>query len=257
MNRFKTCKTAVFTIFFLFCCAYFAQAQTDNVRGKANNLTQNKNMNTLSVKKVKNADWKASELSKAFDKENIPFHLISNVNWPEYPYKPDVKFRIAHDGKNIFLNYQVEESDIKAVANEDNGKVWEDSCVEFFITFDEGKTYYNIECNCIGKILIGTGAGRNGRKHLPVESINRVDRWSSLGNLPLENQSGKWELSVIIPIDVFILNQLGSLNGLPAKANFYKCGDKLKVPHFISWNPIGSERPDFHLPQYFGEISFE
>ncbi|GHT13144.1 hypothetical protein FACS189426_17630 [Bacteroidia bacterium] len=249
----------IVTICFFFCFTYFVQAQADKLPLGANELLNNlnnKDMNTLLVKKVKNKDWKASELSETFDKEKIPFHAISNVNWSEYPYKPDVKFRIAHDGKNILLNYQVEESDIKAVSGEDNGKIWEDACVEFFVTFDN-ESYYNIECNCIGKLLAGTGAGRQSRKHVTAELLNHIDRWSSLGYLPLENKSGKWELSLVIPIDVFILNQLDSLDGLQAKANFYKCGDKLKTPHFLSWNPIKTERPDFHLPQYFGEIRFE
>ncbi|MDR0833533.1 MAG: hypothetical protein LBN93_05025 [Candidatus Symbiothrix sp.] len=212
---------------------------------------------SLLVKKVKNANWKASELSEAFDNANIPFQPVSYVNWPEYPYKPDVKFRIAHNGNTIFLNYQVEESDIKAVCNEDNGKVWEDSCVEFFVTFDGEPFYYNVECNCIGNVLIGAGAGRQDRKPIPAEYLNRIDRWSSLGNLPVQDKSGKWEVSLVIPKEVFMFDKLDSLAGLPAKGNFYKCGDKLKVPHFLSWNPIQSEHPDFHLPHYFGDLLFE
>jgi hypothetical protein len=214
-------------------------------------------MNTLLIQKLKAADFSASSLSASLDKEHIPFQPISHVNWPEYPYKPDVKFRIAHNGKNILLDYQVEESDIKAVCGEDNGKIWEDSCVEFFVSFDDGKSYYNIECNCIGKMLIGAGAGRQDRRHVPVEMLKRVDRWSSLGCLPLENQSGAWKLSLVIPVDMFILNPLESLDGLYAKGNFYKCGDKLKVPHFLSWNPIKSEGPDFHLPPCFGDLLFD
>jgi hypothetical protein len=74
--------------------------------------------------------------------------------------------------------------------------------------------------------------------------------------LPIENKSGKWELSLVIPIDVFLLNKLNTLDGLDAKGNFYKCGDNLKVPHFLSWNPIENEKPNFHLPQFFGKILF-
>ena len=36
-----------------------------------------------------------------------------------------------------------------------------------------------------------------------------------------------------------------------------KCGDDTAVPHFLSWNPIGAPRPNFHTPEYFGEIHFE
>jgi len=47
------------------------------------------------------------------------------------------------------------------------------------------------------------------------------------------------------------------LTGRRVKANFYKCGDNMKTPHYLSWNPIGTERPNFHTPDYFGTIVFE
>jgi len=199
----------------------------------------------------------ASEMSFVFDKENLPFNFITHVNWEEYPYKPNVKFRIAHNDKNILLNYQVEEADIKAVCEEDNGKVWEDSCVEFFISFDKDASYYNIESNCIAKVLVATGENKQDRMPVPTDYIKRIDRWSSLGKLPVENRSGKWELSLIIPIDIFLLNKINTLDGVRATGNFYKCGDNLNVPHFLSWNPIKSEKPNFHLPPFFGELLFE
>ncbi|KAA6330340.1 hypothetical protein EZS27_020937 [termite gut metagenome] len=214
-------------------------------------------MNALLIQKVKNADGKASGLSESLDKEKIPFQLISQVNWSEYPYKPDVKFRIAHNSKNILLNYRVEESDIKALCEEDNGKVWEDSCVEFFISFNEDDFYYNIESNCIGKIVVATGVDRYNRVPVPAAVINGIDRWSSLGNLPVENKSGKWELSLVIPVDVFLPSRINTFDGLQAKGNFYKCGDKLKVSHFLSWNPIKNDQPNFHLPQFFGKLVFD
>jgi hypothetical protein len=210
----------------------------------------------IRIRKLNNIDLKASELSTFLDNEKIAFNSISYANWLEYPYRPDVRFRIAHNGTNILLNYQMEESDIKAVYNYDNGNVWEDSCLEFFISFNDD-TYYNIECNCIGKIVVATGAGRNNRVPAPVTIIKHIDRWSSLGDLPFENKSGKWELSLVIPIDVFYLNELNIFDEKHAKGNFYKCGDNLKVPHFLSWNPIKSEMPNFHLSDFFGKLLFD
>ena len=213
-------------------------------------------MNRLSVKKLNDANVKASELSLVFDKEQIPFHSIECVNWADYPYKPDVKFRIAHNGTHILLNYQVEESDIKAVCTEDDGKVWEDACVEFFVSFPDYVFYTNIECNCIGKVLASTKIDKQHPLPAPFHLAGSIDRWSSLGSRPVENLSGKWEVSLIIPLKVFLLDTIHTFDGVRAKANFYKCGDRLKVPHFLSWNPIESERPDFHLPAFFGEINY-
>jgi hypothetical protein len=214
-------------------------------------------MNQLQINKLNLANAKASELSLAFYREKAPFHSIACINWPEYPYKPDVTFRIAHNSQNILLNYHVDELNIQAVCDKDNGKVWEDSCVEFFIAFGEDAFYYNIECNCIGKLLVAAGPDRLQRMPVPAKDLERIDRWSSLGGSPVENRTGAWEVSLVIPVDIFIRNSLSTLDKIQARGNFYKCGDNLKIPHFVSWNPIKSEHPDFHLPGFFGTITFE
>ena len=40
------------------------------------------------------------------------------------------------------------------------------------------------------------------------------------------------------------------------RANFYKCGDGTSVPHFLSWSHIETETPDFHCPEFFGNMHF-
>ena len=40
------------------------------------------------------------------------------------------------------------------------------------------------------------------------------------------------------------------------RANFYKCGDLTKHEHYISWNSVECEEPDFHRPEYFCELIF-
>ena len=194
-----------------------------------------------------------------FDEEKIDFQPIQCVNWAEYPYKPKVNFRIAHTQDSILLHFKVKEESIRARYGEDNGSVWTDSCVEFFsIPADDG-VYYNIECNCIGTILVGAGPARNGREHAPKEITALVQRWSSLGNVPFEEQADEsgWEVALIIPYKVFFKHQIDSLDGKEIKANFYKCGDELQTPHFLSWNPIEIEKPDFHRPDFFGTLEFE
>ena len=210
----------------------------------------------LTIQKI---NWnlpKAKELSFHLDKAFIPFHRIDTVNWESYSYCPEVLFRIAHTGEVILLHYRINESDIKAVCNKDNGKVWEDSCVEFFVSFSEG-SYYNIECNCIGTLLIGKGSGRReNRIRLPETLLKKVDRWSSLGDSPIENCSGDWEVSLVISKEIFYPEITETFDAIKAKGNFYKCGDNLKVPHFLSWNPVLCETPNFHQPESFGELFF-
>ena len=136
----------------------------------------------MKVKKISAANVEACSLPKLFDEEKIDFQSIQCVNWAEYPYKPKVNFRIAHTQNSILLHFKVKEERVRAKYGKDNGSVWTDSCVEFFSIPAGDGIYYNIECNCIGTILVGAGPVRNNREHAPKEVTALVQRWSSLGD---------------------------------------------------------------------------
>ncbi|MBQ1647521.1 MAG: hypothetical protein II047_03470, partial [Bacteroidales bacterium] len=63
-------------------------------------------------------------------------------------------------------------------------------------------------------------------------------------------------LKVFIPLKALWKSELKSLRGLHARANFYKCGDGLTVPHFVTWAPIATEKPDYHRPEFFADLLF-
>lgn len=216
-------------------------------------------MKSLLVKHINiNSSFSAEGVSRLLDENNIEWNAVDNVCWAkDFPYSPDMKFRIAHCGNSILLNYSVREKAVRAVAETDNGNVWEDSCCEFFFSPSADNMYYNIECNCAGKILFESGNTRHGRKRYPLDFVARIDRWSSLGNGIFEERScnDEWEMSLVIPVDMF--EGVSNLSGMVSSANFYKCGDKLKTPHFLSWNLVETPTPDYHRPEYFGKITFE
>lgn len=181
------------------------------------------------------------------------------MNWNEYPYCPKVEFRVAHTEDAILLHFKVTEASVRARYGEDNGSVWTDSCVEFFSIPAGDGIYYNIECNCIGTVLVGVGPQRNNREHAPADVTAQIQRWSSLGRTPFEERVEEvtWEVALVVPYTVFFKHQITSLDGKEIKANFYKCGDELQTPHFLSWNPIEIEQPDFHRPDFFGTLEME
>ncbi|MBB4037988.1 hypothetical protein GGR21_003914 [Dysgonomonas hofstadii] len=190
----------------------------------------------------------------------IPLNNISCVDWPDqYPSKPDVSFKIAHNGDFLFLRFFVEENEILANVTEDNGSVWNDSCVEFFLSIGDDPYYYNAEFSCIGTALLGYRKGREGAVHASKPVMEQIRRFSSLGADPIKKEQGefKWDLLVAIPVAAYWNSGLQTFKGLRAKANFYKCGDELTVPHYLSWNPVLTENPDFHVPRFFGEVEFE
>ena len=216
-------------------------------------------MKNLTVTKIDTTTSLSIKEAALLLERNTETEAIDILNWKNaFPYRPDIKFRIAHTGNEIWLKFYVQEKNIRAQETEINGDVYKDSTVEFFISID-GKNYYNFEFNCIGTPHVGYGPGRGNRTPILPEMINQIDIESSLGNQPFAEKSGdfSWEMMICIPIQCFAFDKVQSLNGLKATANFYKCGDETSDPHFVTWNAIDSENPDYHRPEFFGKISFE
>lgn len=200
------------------------------------------------------ADQTITGISSLLDTSDS--HALDQAPWPAFAYKPGVRFAVAHANDRIFIKYYVQEQTVRALYSHTNEPVYKDSCVEFFVSFDN-TSYYNFEFNCIGTCLAGFGNGRHHRSALPPEIIRRlkimtvVDRSGSD-----ENDDVKWQLTVVIPVTVFSHYSIDSLQGKTCSCNFYKCGDDLEQPHYLCWNKIDSPEPDFHLPGFFGAVIF-
>ena len=216
-------------------------------------------MKNLIIKKINASAVEASAVPALLDASGIEFNPIETVNWKEYPYQPSVKFRAAHIGHAVLLHYQVAEASVRAVATADDGRVWEDACVEFFLSPESNDFYYNLECNCVGKLLLHGGAAGTERPGASEEVLKSVKRWASLGTEPFEERVGEctWEVALVIPTSAIFRHSIESLDGKTMRANFYKCGDLLQTPHFLSWSPIDLPQPKFHCPEFFGEVVFE
>lgn len=214
----------------------------------------------MNVKRLDCLVSNAEEVPACFAANNVVYQPITNVNWKdEYPYQPNVDFAIAYTDEAVLLHYRVTEASVRATAGHDNGPVWEDACVEFFSMPGGDDVYYNVECNCVGTLLIGAGDSRTGRQHAPEAVLSQVSRWASLGNDGFEERIGEcsWEVALVIPFSAFFLHHISSLQGKSVRANFYKCGDKLQTPHFLSWSSIDLPKPNFHCPDFFGTLHFE
>jgi len=229
--------------------------------GRAERLGQNfKDM--LTVKKIsfpcKNPPIRLVE--KMLDSMEIDYYQIDKVNWPGYPYKPDVKFRIAYSQDEIYIQYVVKERYIRAIFSEDEGsQPYKDSCVEFFIIPADDNIYYNLELNCIGVGTFAGGPDRKNRHRFGKEITSLIRRDSSLGGVAFDTKEGEfdWKITIALPVKLFSLSKVEPLAGRVVKANFYKCGDDLPQQHYLSWWPILSEKPNFHTPEYFGALYFE
>lgn len=183
---------------------------------------------------------------------------IACCNWPgEYPYAPRVTFRMFHTGAFLMLRFEVAERYTAALVAEDNGRVWTDSCVEFFLRLDD-RGYYNFETTCIGRMLLGFRKTHADAVHAPEAVMRRILRTPSLGNAPFAEREGdnRWSVTLAIPPAALFRHELQSWDGLEASMNLYKCGDDLSHPHFLSWQPIAAPKPNFHLPEFFEQVRF-
>ncbi len=176
---------------------------------------------------------------------------VDQVGWPDdWPYCPETQGAIAHCNDGLAIRFHVRGFDLRAENLSDNGRQWEDSCCEFFVAGPAG--YYNFEINCIGKILGAMGPQREERTRQEPKALERIRRVTSLPVAPVD-RSGEictWDVAVLIPYDLF-----GAVpNTVSLRANFYKCGDLTAHPHFVSWAPVNSPKPDFHRPDSFGEL---
>jgi hypothetical protein len=192
-------------------------------------------------------------ISTLLDKE--PQQKLSYVPWTNYPYHPEVAFAIAYGSDAVFLKYHVREKHIRAVNSTPQSPVYQDSCVEFFIGFDNEPAYYNFEFNCIGANLSGYGADRADRTLIPVAITSQIRFKTHISN----SNNGdliSWQMTLTIPFTAFYYHTITSLQGQHAWANFYKCGDELPEPHFITWSNIQWPEPNFHLKECFGQVLF-
>ena len=190
----------------------------------------------------------------------LPENHIDTLNWPEeYPYRPEVSFRIFHNDAYLFIEYDVREKCTAALETVDGNDVYKDSCVEFFILPEGSAHYYNFEWNAIGTLCMSRRTGRHDPVHATKDVLSSVLTVSTYGRKAFSEVLGDnvWQLRVAIPCSALFGDSLKSRKGAQFKANFYKCGDALSTPHYVSWAPVETPSPDYHRPEFFRPVVCE
>ena len=184
---------------------------------------------------------------------------IDKVNWPnEFPKSLPVAVHIAHDNEKIYLYYEVQGEQLRTVNTHDFMSVWEDSCVEFFVQRKGEKLYRNFEFNAHGVLLASKRESKDAAEQLSLELMSSIERFTTIRHrYKGDAQVSDWTLYAEIPKEAIGFLDNEKLSQQSIGANFYKCGDETKEPHFISWNPIDTPKPNFHVPQFFGKLIFE
>ncbi len=197
-----------------------------------------------------------------------PWAAANELHVAEFPWfkggsKQATTARMLYDDKALYLQFACEDKNIWSEARPLNGTVCVDSCVEFFASPApaKGPHYFNFEANCCGQIHLGFGPGRGDRKLIDANLARGIRVATSVPG-PSKDESpadSAWWLAAALPYDAlsaFTGMTIRPDSGGTWRGNFYRCGGK-NNQQFACWNPVGTPGPDFHRPEYFGEIRFE
>lgn len=185
--------------------------------------------------------------------ESLPKAPISNVQWLEAE-GIQAWAQLCYDEKNLYVRLEAEEEHILKRYRGENDPVCMDSCLEFFFSAQEkGNRYFNVEINPYGACYVGFGRLRRQRCrliHPRMKKLLKIRTFVTEKGWGVEYAIPVWFLEVYSP--GFSLHPGKKLRG-----NFYKCAEDSVTPHFITWNKVDYYKPDFHRPEYFGQLIFK
>ncbi len=198
----------------------------------------------------------------AVDFSKIPALNIHNSLWDKYGYAPVSMGQFCYDDTALYVKLTSYENEITGRYTHMNDPVYTDSCLEFFISpnYETDKRYMNFETNCLGTLLLGLGETTDNREDIYVDFKKDFGMISTVSPETISNYHDiSWSVSYHIPF-AFLEQYFGPIHiasGKKIAANVFKCGDETKYEHFMSWNKVENDEPNFHLSQYFGEMIFE
>ncbi len=160
--------------------------------------------------------------------------------------------RLCRDDRALWVRMEAEEAPVRATLREPLDQICNDSCLEFFLAPDPSDSrYLNFEFNPLGNLYLGFGSTRPTRVRQIVSSKDELFRPE-----PFVTEGG-WGIVYCIPFD-FIRNYFPDFQvGGEMAGNFYKCGDLTPQPHYLSWQVMTTDTPDFHRRQDFGRLCFQ
>ena len=181
--------------------------------------------------------------------ETIPEATLRHAPW-RTPNSVEARAQLCHNGQVLFLRMEAKETDILARLTGPLDQVCNDSCLEFFFApMQADARYLNFEVNPLGNVYLGFGAER------PTRVRQIVKKPAPFRTETFRTENG-WGFVMEIPLSFVRLYFPEAAFAGTAACNFYKCGDETVSPHYLAWNPLSSDKPDFHRRWDFGTIEF-
>jgi hypothetical protein len=192
---------------------------------------------------------------------------VTHFPWKDSGHRPRTQARLCYDDEALAVLFRVEDRYVRAVARAFQDSVCTDSCVEFFVApLPRRPAYFNFEVNCGGTMLLyrcpGTSKPGPGLQHTPVSDADgaTIRMAHSLPGIvkPEIGEPTTWTVEYHVPFALFAryFKAKRPVSGTVWRANFYKCGDHTSHPHWGSWAPVDTPRPNFHVPASFQPLVF-
>ncbi len=188
---------------------------------------------------------------------------IDKNSWEKPKYLPKTQVKMLYSDSSIYVIFKAKERFIRSSVQKINGPTYRDSAVEFFFTpgTDIKNGYFNLEINCGGIPYMGFQKGfKIDFKQIDENDIKKIKIAHTLPSRIVEEipEETDWVLECKIPINM--LEKYSPVTkpkqGVIWRANFYKTADTTTNPHYLSWNKIVNNSPNFHLPRFFGYLIF-
>ena len=192
----------------------------------------------------------SKKIECSFDKEweKAEIARVETENWEGWNKTHNVKASLLYSEYGIHVRMETDEKPLRITQTEKNSAVCEDSCMEFFFKGNkDDNRYMNFEFNAMGTMYLGFRTGRYDCE-FPVENTDYFNVQSTITH-------DKWVLFFTVPFE-FLKKYYGSYTKTML-GNFYKCGNLTQTQHYQTYFPVKTEKPDYHRPEYFGELVLE
>ncbi len=195
--------------------------------------------------------------------DGVPSLCLSHWMGEPPAHRPATEAKLLYDETFLYVIFRVKDAFVRCVVADYQGPVCTDSCAEFFFTpgGDLRDGYFNLETNCGGTVLF---------KHQLARGERCVAMDAELGRslAVAHTMPGRIEPEITEPVTWCVEYRIAPAAlaayarvttpgpGVLWRANFYKCGDSTSHPHWLTWAKVDRPKPDFHRPEFFGELEF-
>ena len=168
--------------------------------------------------------------------ESVELFKIENLLWGTEKIAKTYGYIGFVPGEGLYIKLVCEEKDPLRVYKEDQDPVYKDSAMEAFFQFKGNDTvaddiYLNFEMNANGALLACYGKNKMNRIPFTPDQIRKMKCSAEIR----EQVYGKLNLQ----------------EGSDFRCNFYKICETKEYEHYAAYRCVESERPNFHLPEYF------